>query len=368
MRILGLLVVATLALSACASASDEPDAGGSWRVGAALPMGPRWAPVVVWTGEEAIVVGGGNGSPCPPNADCTAPDTMARDGAAYDPESDTWRPIADAPVPVGYWFRPVVVGDLVVLFDGNRRWFAYDVADDTWSRLPAPPVQVADTGAISASHGRVLAVAESGRVLVLDPVRRWWSRLPLDDQRPKLEPTGLIAGENDVFVCGPDPATPEDGDTPRFTVVDQWDGNRWTRLPITGSVGNLCEHWTGTRLVSADIQVATGLDGDPPSGGRLEPATGEWSPLPGAPDLEKRAGVGWYPHAAAGPLIASWGYVYDDDAETWTPLGKPDSEVDYQQSAVWDDGDELLVFGGLDEETAYQDPSGLSDETWVWVP
>ncbi len=30
----------------------------------------------------------------------------------------------------------------------------------------------------------------------------------------------------------------------------------------------------------------------------------------------------------------SLNYVYDDEAETWTVLGKPDSEVDAAQSSV----------------------------------
>ncbi|MFC6342149.1 hypothetical protein ACFP8W_09185, partial [Nocardioides hankookensis] len=93
----------------------------------------------------------------------------------------------------------------------------------------------------------------------------------------------------------------------------------------------------------------------------------EWSPLPDAPDVDAPRGDGWYPLAADGPLMAGWGYVYDDDAETWTSLGRPRSPTDSQQSAVWADG-RLVVVGGLDEATAYEDPSGLSDETWIWTP
>jgi N-acetylneuraminic acid mutarotase len=66
--------------------------------------------------------------------------------------------------------------------------------------------------------------------------------------------------------------------------------------------------------------------------------------------------------------MAGWGYVYDDEAETWTRLGKPAaSTVDTGQSAVWADG-VLILVGGLDEAIAYRDPSGISDETWIWTP
>ena len=53
--------------------------------------------------------------------------------------------------------------------------------------------------------------------------------------------------------------------------------------------------------------------------------------------------------------------------ERWTTLGKPDSPVDESQSAVWADG-QLLVVGGVDEEIGYEDVAGLSDEAWAWSP
>ena len=48
-------------------------------------------------------------------------------------------------------------------------------------------------------------------------------------------------------------------------------------------------------------------------------------------------------------------------------LGSPKSTIDAYQSAVWADG-RLVVFGGVDEETGYQDVSGLSNEAWFWIP
>ncbi|KQW46995.1 hypothetical protein ASC77_17560 [Nocardioides sp. Root1257] len=349
--------------------APAPPVGGSWHAGAPSPVGPRWAPVTAWTGTEALVLGGGTDSPCPPAASCVAADPMAEDGAAYDPATDTWRRIADAPVPIGYWFRPVVVGRTLVLFDGARRWLAYDIEGDTWSSLPAAPARVSDSGNLQALDGQVYVMSTSGRVMVLNPAARAWSRLPVDDQEPRLTAYSVLPTDDGIFACGADPdVAPDDGDTPPFTIVDRWDGATWSeRFPTTGTIGDLCAHWTGTRLVALDIQTAPGLDGNPPMGGRLDPETGRWSRLPGAPDVEARTGDGWYPHAADGPLMAAWGYVYDDDAETWTTLGRPRSDVDLQQGAVWGDG-RLMVFGGIDEATAYDDPSGISDETWIWSP
>ena len=138
----------------------------------------------------------------------------------------------------------------------------------------------------------------------------------------------------------------------------------WTRFDGSHQV-DCPHHWTGERLVNADIQTATGLDGNPPFGGRLDPATGEWSRLPHAPDVEDGLPDSITVNAARGPRIAGWGFVYDDVTGTWTPYGRPDSPVDRQTGATWA-GRRLVVVGGLDEDAGYEDTSGLSDETWIW--
>lgn len=124
----------------------------------------------------------------------------------------------------------------------------------------------------------------------------------------------------------------------------------------------------------ADPQLATGLDGQPPFGGRLDPATTAWTPLPNAPDPEAPSPSGrhWTVVAAAGPHLAGWGYAYDDRTGRWTPLGRPrGTAVDSQQSGVWVDGD-LVVVGGYDRETAYEDvaglAAGLTNGAWAWRP
>lgn len=368
------LVAAVVALPRLGGEDDPapapaPPVGGSWRAGAPSPVGPRWMPVSAWTGTEALVLGGGTDSPCPPNASCVEDDPMARDGAAYDPETDSWREIAEAPVPIGYWFRSVVVGQTLVLFDGaDGQWLAYDIAADSWSQLPPPPVRLADPGSLAALDGRVYVVARSGQVLTLDVAGRTWSQLPVDDLEPRLTPYAVLPTDDGIFVCGSDPDVPDDGDTPPFTIVDRWNGETWSeRFPTTGTVGNQCAHWTGTRLVSNDLQTATGLDGNPPMGGRLDLETGEWTPLPNAPDIEAPHRESWSPGAAEGPLMLGWGYLYDDSDGSWTAIGRPDSKVDSQQAGIWADGS-LLVFGGVDERTAYVDPSGISAETWIWTP
>src|SRR4051794_35987802 len=80
------------------SAKSESASTGWVRV-ADAPLSPREDAFGVWTGSETLVIGGSDARPCPANADCIPPEVPPlRDGAAFDPETGTWRTIADAPV------------------------------------------------------------------------------------------------------------------------------------------------------------------------------------------------------------------------------------------------------------------------------
>lgn len=107
---------------------------------ATSPLTARSSAMGVWTGTEVLVVGGEPKSTCPPGGDCTAPDyEPLADGAAYDPETATWRTLADAPLSMSGNARPVVVGELVyvLVLDASYRpgggggLLEYDISSDT---------------------------------------------------------------------------------------------------------------------------------------------------------------------------------------------------------------------------------------------
>ena len=265
-----------------------------------------------------------------------------------------------------------MVGDTMVVLtmtdDGREgHWLAYDAADDVWTRLPDPPRRPRDPGSLAIRDGSVLVTTRPGDVMELDVASRTWSVLPRDTVEPRLDFYSVTWGGDDVFVCGPDPEIEEDGDAPRFVVVDRWDGSTWTRLPRSHQVG--CPtHWTGERLVNTDIQTATGLDGNPPFGGRLDPATGEWSPLPDAPESGSARPGPHHRQRRRRPARRRLGLPVRRRA---TARGRR-SAVRTRRSteltgAALVDG-RLLVFGGRDEDAGYDGDAGLSDETWIWSP
>jgi len=118
-----------------------------WRRIPTAPIAAGDRGVVVWTGSEVIIWGGGgrgNGRPT--------------EGAAYNPEQDAWRRIANAPIGLnlasGMWTgkEMLVFGSL--LHAGNHAvtptsvGAAYNPMSDKWRRLPASSLSAQATSAV----------------------------------------------------------------------------------------------------------------------------------------------------------------------------------------------------------------------------
>ena len=239
---------------------------------------------------------------------------------------------------------------------------------DRWARLPAPPERVDDTGSLSAVGGNVHALARSGRVLVLDVETERWSRLPADNLEPALDPQGMLGtdeGSSSAVPIGRRPTT-ETPPASRRRPLGRRGVDAAARRPgwSAGCASTGPASTDRPRVgASRSPPVSTA---DPPFGGRLDPDTGEWSLLPNVPDEDDRLD-GWSPPADDGPLMSAWGYVYDDRDRLLDAARTPRDGRRRRSEAVWADG-RLIVFGGLDEETGYVDPEGLSDQTWIWSP
>ena len=130
----------------CGSAGSGDRMAGSYDVERdrweSLDPGPlvnRHYHSVVWTGEEMIVWGGLDGR--------SPPRGLRADGAAYEPGSQTWRSIAPAPLSPRQYHVAVWTGDEMIVWGGSQPraneqerllvdGAAYDPERDTWRRLP----------------------------------------------------------------------------------------------------------------------------------------------------------------------------------------------------------------------------------------
>ena len=341
---------------------------GHWRELPVPPLSPRANAQVVWTGREVVVLGGET-QPCPPNADCVSVSPLLRDGAAYDPSTDSWHPIAKSPVPVGSGSRLVAADWHVVLRSTvESEWFVYDPDADSWSRIADVPRNAGDVPSALGSDVYVLA---GRRVAVYGVGEDQWSMLPADPIQPRLGQRRVTATTSGVVVTGVDATQPNDGSTPSLLLADVWDGTSWHRLPPSEQLGTGNSWtWTGTRMVDPDPFAMDGGEVDNwgrsyPQGGTLDPATGTWGSLPDAlvdPALGDHQG--WDVSATGGSWFAVVGQVYDDATGRVYRLDAPDGAPTSGTGAAWADG-RLLAFGGA---TFGTERTHLTDRAWLWTP
>lgn len=198
-----------------------------WRTIPNAPIPGRSLPIMAWTGREVIVFGGMIG------------DRGRLDGAALNPESNTWRTLAKTPLtgvePVGAWLDDRL---FIVTSAGAA---AYDPSADRWTALPAAPIR-AGWRTAAAAAGRLFIVAFGDGAsqpvdwAVLDPASETWTHgaVPIDPLEAGVE----FAGAGDLI------AAPEAGLT--FDPIAE----RWESLPPCQNV-SLGSAWTGRYLLSA---------------------------------------------------------------------------------------------------------------------
>ena len=160
----------------------------------------------VWTGTEAIFVGG------------YSEETHVHH--AYDPASDQWRELADPGVGWIEYHDLHWTGDMVIvapmhIYTGevgvhnSLTWLVYDPATDMWSQTSENPGQPPIRGAVSWSDSELLSwgglsgtwhpTAEGS---AYDPVTDTWRLLSTSPLTARAEHSGTWTGEDWVIIGG----------------------------------------------------------------------------------------------------------------------------------------------------------------------
>jgi hypothetical protein len=408
-------VLAAVVLSGCGDDSTEPaEAADVWTATAQAPLSPRENAVAVTIGDRVLVVGGSDAPPCPPNAECELPEKLPLfDGAIFDPATDRWTRIADAPVPIGGYVdsSTAIVGDTAYFLmewyvpdtdDVRISFLSYDAVTDSWNVLPNPPgdeswLQLTAAGEHLIAYPRSHETMSSGRVMAADPLpsdllyrpsNQSWHALPADPHRPSYDRKLLPAGDRMILLAkdlvtnpGVDPpvvriaalGVDEDPLTANWSLMS--DGEfLWPDGYV--SVGGLL---VSPHLGSADGGETNNWGREYPNGGIIDPETGEWTALPSVPDHDSDAwGIG--PESVTGQrTVVDEAWAVDVPTLGWTKV---------PQRAVTADGVEMplpttghasalietpegplaFVWGG----TRWSDPDSftsdyeLLDAGWLW--
>lgn len=142
-----------------------------------------------WTGDEMIVFGaalhGGN-----------VPETPTAIGAAYDPQANSWRRIADFDLDPNA-NTAVWTGGELVAWDYNDASAAYDPTTDHWRELPELSLDQGEDVPEGAYAAGIVLTEYFGQLSVFDPAADRWSEI---ENLPFRGGYLQIVGAGDVFL------------------------------------------------------------------------------------------------------------------------------------------------------------------------
>jgi len=343
-----------------------------WRILAPAPLAARTAPASVWTGTEWIIWSGtftmdGSSGGADDGTGSPTTDGLYSDGAAYDPVSDRWRPIAEAPIPPRQRAKTVWTGTEMLVMggedgDGGNPFddaAAYDPATDEWRELSSLSSVV--DGRAPVSH---LYWAED-RALVISVATGTtglWSYKPEVDEWSPIENT-IADYYSGVFVFSPDHmfAPMADGvavhrldDLNRPAEVVPWPSGR-SRLNDMKAV------WTGAELFVVGHQQT-------PAGSemhtfRYNPATAtmrqadEVGTRPLTTELAVVEGsvLRFDPFGQASTLVQ----VFNLARGEWRNLPEAPLDLNRAEMSIADTGEELLLWGGHSGSIISNDAASL---------
>ncbi len=352
------LVITPVALFAPEDEAESARNVGGWREAAESPLTPRWSALATWTGTEALFVGGRSQESCVAEPTCRA----LRDGAAYNPETDTWRPIARAPFQIVASSPHAQFGDQ--LYVTGPRWVRYDASEDEWTSLPSPPIPYSG-GTVAAVGDSIYSVGSGAEdpIQVFNGATDSWSTLPAGPATPRLRYRSMVGTPHGLVILG------VNGQDLRAEVYNR---PQWIVNPdgVTGG-HSLRWSWTGERLIHSEIVPVYGADGKRDgvrfAGGlTLDPESGSWGYLPIATAID-RVSEPWELYAESGPLVAADGYLYDDRNTSWATLARPAQAPRSAVASVWA-RDVLLAFGGANFAGADAEVSGSTNRLWIYTP
>ncbi len=314
---------------------------GAWARTAEPPLSPRHSSITAWVAGTFLVVGGDETPQCIAGPGCKYPIHPTRDGARYDPASDSWTTIADAPEAVASFGsastvpHSAVVGHTVYLL-GSTSLLAYDVDTNLWRQFPLPTTGL---NTVLLAGDALLAVEPFGDgpmgYEVFQPASGTWRFQSID---------GLPAGK--LFGAGIAQGTLVVTGLPGHDVSKFWIA---TVDLTTGAVSKIDKPAIPDQRPTP-LTVATGGGGvvgwarDGDTGWFLEPEARTWSsvtlPQATGPLRTHQFGKLLNQYVTVAGMIALNGYLFDPVAGRWSAT--PDLPVP-DNSPVLAGGSESLL-------------------------
>ncbi len=181
---------------------------------------------VAWTGRELIGWGGG----CCGDA--------FKDGVAFNPATNTWRALRQAPLPGSQQPLGVWTGKEFIVVLATRA-AAYNPARNTWRTIATPRPHSVNAAAVWDGHREVLIAGGSRAASAYDPSTNRWRRLPA---LPRGRVGKVVAWDGTRLLVWGD----KRGGAALIPGAKQW--TVFTHGPLPSSVEPTAV-WTGSSLI-----------------------------------------------------------------------------------------------------------------------
>jgi hypothetical protein len=232
---------------------------------------------MAWTGTEAVVWGGFSSSSEPGHS--VFDGILPRDGAAYDPATDRWRKIPNAPIPgrtlpiMAWTGREVVVFGGAIADRTRLDGATWNPATNTWRKMAKTTLTGVEP--VGGWLNDRLYVVTSASAAAYDPAADRWTELPAAPIRTGWRTAAVAAGRLFVVAFGDGASPPVD-----WGVLDPATGSwRHGTVPIDAT-------YAGIEFIGAGDQVA-----NPVTGLTFDPIQEHWQTLAGCRNVA--LGLAW---------------------------------------------------------------------------
>jgi hypothetical protein len=361
-------------LASCPRPAGIGPIRGQWERTAESPLSARNLAALAWTGTEILVLGGMEYF-CPATASCIGPSTPPfRDGAAYNPLTNTWRRIADAPAAVAG--GAATAGSDVFVFARTNFTtpyilLRYRTAQDQWQEVPLPP-GTAGSGIASFRNSIVLHASQTDQNGVavdwlLDTVTHQWTQLPAAPLGPGFDRKYVAFGEDLYLFDHALVPSPGGASGPSYLRAARLRGQQWQLLPIADSIGTAPSLVSGQRLIAPALGCADGGQVNNygrciPFGAVFDTTTDTWRELPNAPGrgLKDFKSSGGFTDSAL-VLLETGHPALDANTNAWSIVPVLDTDTNTQRSMAGV-GPYGFAFGGVSAS------GQLLKDSWIWRP
>jgi hypothetical protein len=293
----------------------------------------------------------------------------ARDGAAYDPEADTWRAISRAPIPGGVGYSAIWTGEEMIVWGdaspigrGKRTaGAAYHPDTDRWRIIADAPLApraghlAVWTGKEMIVWGGFLTAYEreryDGEGAAYDPATDSWRMLPSAPLPAGYDAMGGWTGSEVVVLATPMGDEPVDAPRQAAAAAYEPGRNAWRRIaqpPMAAFVSPPAVSLDGEVVLlslggTVDGGEVNGYTRPYATGGIYSVAQDEWRLHADPPEHPDQT----WPQVAMGDAVVIDGLAYNPEEDSWRPLPEFPLAPREFPSLVWT-GEELIIWGGAE--------------------